>query len=130
VPDVDDGLAVEQAVDLLSAEGAVALVAETDGRLVGAVLGAVSPVTAWIHRLSMLPEQPDEQEIAERLLDELEARFAQAGVRKLAAVSVAGAPLAAQLARRGYRGTTSATSSVTCGRRRRRRMRSPSSGAS
>jgi transitional endoplasmic reticulum ATPase len=105
VPDGGDGLAVEQAVDLLSAEGAVALVAETDGRLVGAVLGAASPVTAWIHRLSLLPAQPDEQEIAERLLDELEARFAQAGVRKLAAVIVARAPLAAHLSRRGYRGS-------------------------
>jgi MoxR-like ATPase len=100
---VGDGLAVEQAVDLLSAEGAVALVAEAEGRLVGAVLGAVSPVTAWIYRLSLLPAQPDEQETAERLLDQLEARFAQAGVRTLAAVTAGHAQLAAQLARRGYR---------------------------
>jgi hypothetical protein len=80
------GLAVEQVIRLLSDERAIVLVADVDGRLGGAVLAALSPVTAWIYRLSLRPEGADEQTIAEGLLEQLEARVAMAGIRTLAVV--------------------------------------------
>ena len=100
----DERLAVGQAVRLLADERAIALVAETDGVVVGAVLAALSPVTAWIYWLSVLPAHADEQAIVDRLFEELEARVAQAGIRTLAAVIVEREQLGAYLRRRGYRG--------------------------
>jgi transitional endoplasmic reticulum ATPase len=99
------GLEIEQAVRLLSDERAIVLVADRDGRLVGAVLAARSPVTAWIYRLSLLPAGADEQAIAERLLEELEARVALAGIGKLAVVIDEGERLAGYLRQLGYRGS-------------------------
>jgi transitional endoplasmic reticulum ATPase len=90
---------------LLSDERAIVLVADEDGRLDGAVLAASSPVSAWIYRLSLRPAGADEQAIVERLLEELEARIAQAGIRKLAAVTDEGEQLAGYLRQRGYRGS-------------------------
>ena len=98
------GVAVEQAIRLLSDERAIVLVADMDGRLVGAVLAALSPVTAWIYRLS-LPEGAGERTIAERLLEQLEARVALAGIRTLAAVIDEREQLAGYLQQRGYRGS-------------------------
>jgi len=97
------GLEIEQAVRLLSDERAIVLVAESDGRLVGAALAAGSPVSAWIHRLSLLPGRPDEQAIVEGLLEELEARVAQAGIGTLAMVIGERERLAGYLRQRGYR---------------------------
>jgi len=99
------GLAVEQAIRLLSDERAIVLLADMDGRLVGAVLAALSPVTAWIYRLSLLPAGADEQAIAERLLEQLEARVALTGTRTLAAVIDEREQLAGYLRQRGYRGS-------------------------
>ncbi|MGZ4416853.1 MAG: ATP-binding protein [Gaiellaceae bacterium] len=99
------GLAVEQAIRLLSEERAIVLVADTDGRLAGAVLAALSPLTAWIYRLSLPPEGADEQATAQRLLEQLEARVALTGIRKLAAVIDEGEQLAGYLRQRGYRGS-------------------------
>jgi transitional endoplasmic reticulum ATPase len=98
-------LTVEQVIRLLSDERAIVLVADEDGRLDGAVLAASSPVSAWIYRLSLRPAGADEQAIVERLLEELEARIAQAGIRKLAAVTDEGEQLAGYLRQRGYRGS-------------------------
>jgi transitional endoplasmic reticulum ATPase len=99
------GLAVEQAIRLLSEERAIVLVADVDGRLVGALLAALSPLTAWIYRLSLRPEGADEQTIAERLLEQLEARVAQGGIRTLAAVIDERDQLAGYLRQRGYLGS-------------------------
>ena len=98
-----EGLAIEQALRLLSDERAIALVAEADGRLVGAALASRSPVEAWLHRLSIAPGATDEQAIAEGLLAALEARSAQAGTAKLAAVVGEREQLAGFLRQRGYR---------------------------
>jgi transitional endoplasmic reticulum ATPase len=75
------GVAVEQAIRLLSDERAIVLVADTDGRLDGAVLAALSPLTAWIYRLSLRPEGAYEQMIAERLLEQLAGYLRQRGYR-------------------------------------------------
>jgi hypothetical protein len=99
------GLAVEEAIRLLSDERAIVLVADMEGQLVGAVLAALSPLTAWIYRLSLRAEGGDEQTIAERLLEQLEARVAQGGIRTLAAVTEGGEQLAGYLRQRGYRGS-------------------------
>jgi len=81
-----EGLAVDQSVELLSTAGAFAVVAEADNQLVGAVLAAAAANIGWIYRLSLLPGQPEEQEIAERLLAALETRAAEAGGHKPSAV--------------------------------------------
>jgi transitional endoplasmic reticulum ATPase len=99
-----EGLAVGQAVRLLGDERAIALVAESDGALVGAVLAALSPATAWIYRLSLAPGRADAQAVAEALLGALEARVAEAGIRTLAAVTGEREPLGDYLRQRGYRG--------------------------
>jgi len=98
-----EGLALEQAVELLGEASAFAVVAEADNQLAGAVLAAASAGFGWIYRLTLRPGDPEEQEIAERLLSSLEERAAKAGVHKLAAVVPKGAELASQLARRNYR---------------------------
>jgi transitional endoplasmic reticulum ATPase len=99
-----EGLAVGQAVRLLGDERVIALVAESDGALVGAVLAALSPATAWIYRLSVAAGRSDGQAIVERLLDALEARVAQAGIPTLAALTAEVEPLGGYLQQRGYRG--------------------------
>jgi transitional endoplasmic reticulum ATPase len=101
--DRDEGLPIEQAVRLLSDERAIALVVESDGRLVGAALAARAPVAAWIYRLTVLSPTPDERAIVERLLEELETRAAQAGIAKLGAVTPEHERLAGYLRQRGYR---------------------------
>jgi transitional endoplasmic reticulum ATPase len=97
------GLAVDQAVELLSAAGTFAVVAEADGRVVGAALAAASAGVGWIYQLGVLPGQPGEQEIAERLLAALEARAAKAGVRRLAAAVPERGRIASHLLRSEYR---------------------------
>jgi transitional endoplasmic reticulum ATPase len=99
----DNGLTPEQAVRLLDDAQAIALVAEAGGTIVGAVLAALSPGMAWLYRLSVLPQQNDEQTIAEGLLAELETKVALAGIRTLATVVRERARLPAYLRARGYR---------------------------
>jgi transitional endoplasmic reticulum ATPase len=98
-----EALTVDQSVELLSAADAFAVVAEADSQLVGAVLAAAAASVGWIYRLSVLPGQPEEQEIAGRLLAALETRAAEAGVHKLAVVVLQGGELALHLSRREYR---------------------------
>ena len=98
-----DWLTLDQAVDLMNSEQAVALVAEADKQIIGTALGAASSVIGWIYRLSLLPGRADAEEVAGRLLEQLEARLAQLGARKVAAVADARMELETELARRGYR---------------------------
>jgi AAA+ superfamily predicted ATPase len=92
-----DGLTLDQAVELLGAEDAVAVVAEGDGRIEGAALGAVVGPTAWIFRLG---STVDGQLGA--LASELEARLSARGARRLVAVSPDD-EARAELERRDYR---------------------------
>jgi transitional endoplasmic reticulum ATPase len=99
-----DRLALDEAVDLMNSEHAVTLVAEAEaGKIVGVALGAVCAVVGWMYRLSLLPGRGDEQEVAQRLLEQLEARLSRAGARTVAAIAGEGAGLHAILLRRGYR---------------------------
>jgi transitional endoplasmic reticulum ATPase len=99
-----DSLSFDQAVDLINSEHAVVLVAEAEGeQIIGAALGTVCAVVGWIYRLSLVSGRSDEQEVAQRLLEQLEARLAQAGARKVAAIAGDDGVFGANLVRRGYR---------------------------
>lgn len=97
----DDGLAMDEAVDLMNSDDAVALVAEeVHGEIVGMTIGAVSAVTGWIYRLSVLPETPSD--VAQQLVERLEARLAEHGARRLAMLLPHGSEHRENLERRGY----------------------------
>jgi transitional endoplasmic reticulum ATPase len=102
VPVGDDGLTLDQAVELISSGDAATLVAEHDGELVGVAVGSVTGAVGWIYRLSVVPGV-ESDELAQRLVSELELKLAEGGARKLAtAVREASPPLAA-FERYGYR---------------------------
>jgi hypothetical protein len=104
VPVGSDGLTLDEAVELIGSGAASTLVAERDGEVIGVVLGSVAAAVGWIYRLTV-PAHPDGDELAGRLLSELELKLAEGGARKLAtAVQEASAPLAA-FQRYGYRVT-------------------------
>jgi transitional endoplasmic reticulum ATPase len=95
-------LTLDQTVALASSEQSVALIAEreSDGVIVGAAVAAGWSAVSCGCRLDVLPGRPDD--VRERLLDELERRLAQSGVRKLVMVVEDDAEFQAQLERRGY----------------------------
>lgn len=97
---VEDLLAVDQAVDLLSSDNAVALVAELNGALVGVALGAVSGAVGWLYRITLDGGPVDD--VARDLLEGLEERLGSLGARKLAAVATIDGEVRIQLERRGY----------------------------
>jgi transitional endoplasmic reticulum ATPase len=94
-------LTTDQAVDLLQSRPAVTLVAEVEGELVGMALGSTSAAIGWIHRVSVEP--PYEGEVAEPLMEDLEAHLAEAGARKLQAIVVDQEPAREYLERRDFR---------------------------
>lgn len=104
MPVGSDGLTLVEAVELVGSDAASTLVAERDGEVIGVALGSVAAAVGWIYRLTV-PARPDGDELAQRLLSELELKLAEGGARKLAtAVHEASAPLAA-FQRYGYRVT-------------------------
>jgi transitional endoplasmic reticulum ATPase len=98
-----DGLTVDQAVDLISSDNAVAVVAEEPaGDIVGIAVGEAAAVHGWIHKLAVSGDSLDRAEIATDLLDDLEGRLADQGARKLAVVVPEGDESREQLEQRGY----------------------------
>ena len=94
-------LTVDEAVDLLQSPPAVTLVADVEGDVVGLALGSTSAAVGWIHRLTVEPRcGPD---VAERLMEELEAHLAQAGARRLQAIVAGEEPARRQLESRDFR---------------------------
>lgn len=83
-------LSIDEAVDLMHSEPAVALVAEIEGEIVGMALGSASAAVGWVYRLAVQPDAANEREVAERLLEQLEARLAEAGARKLSSLAANG----------------------------------------
>lgn len=82
-----DGLTVDQVVDLIASDHAIALVAEDDRGMAGAAVAAVSGVVAWIFRVTSAETGPGRRAAFDQLLDSLLQRLAQEGVRKIFAVS-------------------------------------------
>jgi transitional endoplasmic reticulum ATPase len=95
VPRGDDRLSIDEAVELIGSEQAVTLLAETDERIVGMVLSTASGPTAWIHRIAVA------EDVADELLEHLEAEFTERGARKVACAAAAGR-MREWLERRGY----------------------------
>ena len=93
MPRGDDGLSVDEAVELIGSERAVTLVGEADGRIIGMVLTTASAPIAWIHRVAVVTDAAAELEVADQLLERAEAEFADRGARKAvsAATAVGGA---------------------------------------
>lgn len=83
VPTGLDGLTVDEAIDLIATEGTEVHVALRHGELVGVGIGGVTGPVGTIYRIS------GQQDAAERLFAELEARLAERGARKVIARAVA-----------------------------------------
>lgn len=91
---------LQEAIDLIGSEEAVVLVAEADGRLVGAAVGLTSGTTGWIARLGA---SGDRTSVADRLLDRMEAELSERGVHKIAVQVMPGHDVREYLEERGYR---------------------------
>ncbi|MDQ3619131.1 MAG: ATP-binding protein [Actinomycetota bacterium] len=106
-PDRSDLLAVDEGVDLLHVSGASCLVADDNGSIGGFALGFAAGPIGWVLRVVVATEVTDD-DLIRRLLDELEARLAEAGTRKLIALVVHDETIQAQLNERGYANARSA----------------------
>lgn len=91
----DDG------VDLLHQQNTVCVVADDDGAIAGLALGTATGAIGWVLRVAV-SEEVSQSDLARRLLDELEARLAEIGSRKLLVLVTHDQALHAQLNERGY----------------------------
>ncbi|CAN5806824.1 hypothetical protein BH20ACT4_BH20ACT4_00110 [soil metagenome] len=102
IPIGPDGLSLDQAVDLMGSELTMTVLAETEGRVVAMALGVVTGAVGWLYRLLALPDEASVPETVERLLDDLESKFAERRARKIVTVGPATGPIREYLDRRGY----------------------------
>jgi transitional endoplasmic reticulum ATPase len=102
IPRGADGLSVDEAIALIGSESALTLVGEADGRIVGIVLSTVSAPMAWIHRVAVAGVGSGDMEVADELLEHVEAEFAERGARKAAGAVTVGGGAWQWLERRGY----------------------------
>ena len=89
----EGGETIERLLALLTDEGAVSMVAEDGGSLVGIAAGAAAGGTGWIGVVVA-----DDDETLARLVDAVEAVLADRGVKRVVVVAQEGSTLA----RRGY----------------------------
>ena len=73
----------QQIADQISQDRVIFLVAETNGQLVGSVLGTHDGRKGWINRLAV-DTQHRHHNIARRLVSEVESRLAQLGIEVIA----------------------------------------------
>ena len=69
----------------LKLKTAIYLVAEVDGRMVGAVLGTHDGRKGWINRLAIIPSYQG-QGVGRRLVEELERGFSELGIGIIASL--------------------------------------------
>ncbi len=93
-------LGVDLASDILAADQTVAFVADSDGDLVGVAVGSADGPMGWVLSLTILGEEQDR--LADRLLDHLEAALAERGVRRIEAPRASDQALGRRLETRGY----------------------------
>ena len=65
--------------------------------------GTTASAIGWVHRLAVITDSVNEAEVADGLLEELEARFAEAGARKVVTIVENGSRAREHLDRRDYR---------------------------
>lgn len=94
-------LTVDDGIDLLQVDGTICIVADDDAAIVGLALGTTAGASGWILRVAVAPEVSQE-DLTHRLLDELEARLAENGARKLIALIAHDEDIQTQLNERGY----------------------------
>jgi transitional endoplasmic reticulum ATPase len=100
----EDGLTLDQAVELMASSLTATFVAECDGETVGVVIGGVVAAVGWVYRLTVSADA-DEAEISRQLLGSLELKLAEGGARKVAAVGEQQAASLSQLRLSGYKET-------------------------
>jgi len=100
VPVGPEGLTVDEAVDAALAEGAVALVVEQDGALVGGGCGTVMGPLGLLFRLVVAPGAGGDA--LPKLIDELEAGLLEGGARKALAWLAPDPAVSRLLTGRGY----------------------------
>ncbi len=96
------GPRLDQAVDLISTDDGITLVAEAGGDMVGAVLATFRATIGRIHRLVLMLGGQREAGVADGLLEEIENRLADIGVRTINASVKAEGSVRAHLERRDY----------------------------
>ena len=99
VPARKPAIDIDEALDLIGSDTAVAFVADRDGMIAGIAVGAIAGVKGWILDVAASSEEDD---LADALLDALESALAQNGVRKIASLVQDGGHVQGRLALRGY----------------------------
>lgn len=102
LPVGSDGLLVDQAVDLIGSDAAVALIAEDERGVLGMALGSISGVIGWIFRVVTIEAETDRREALVQLLEGATIRLSQKGARKIFAVTEADGDLRDLLLRSGF----------------------------
>lgn len=97
----NDGLLLDQAIELMTSDTALTLVADREGEIVGMVIGELAAVVGWIYRLSVF-SGADATEISGQLLDALELKLSEQGATKVATVVHEGTPSLDALLAHGY----------------------------
>ncbi len=97
-----DGLALDQAVELMTSEASSTLVALRGDDVIGVAIGSVAGPLGLIH-LVTVSSHVDEDELTRQLVTELEAKLARDGARKLTAIVLDDDGAPGRLERCGYR---------------------------
>jgi AAA+ superfamily predicted ATPase len=103
-----DGLTVDQAVDLIASDSAVALIAEDERGILGMALGSVSGVIGWIFRVVTVETETERRDHVAQLLEGVTSRLSQLGARKIFALADDENGLKAELLRAGFTSSPSA----------------------
>ena len=96
-----DSLTLDQAVELMSSNPALTLVAEREDEVVGVAIGGVVGGVGWIYRLTVSLDG-GASEVSQQLLAELELKLAEGGARKVATIVEQEAASLPELVRYGY----------------------------
>lgn len=81
-----DGLSVDQAVELMSSQAAVALIAEDDRGVVGSAIASTMGVVATIFRVTTTDSGPGREHSLDQLVDGLLQKLTQKGARRVFAL--------------------------------------------
>lgn len=92
---------LHEILSLLNHEGAIVLVAERKGEVVGAGFGTVSGAFGWIHDLAVA-DRSDADVALDRLVDQMESAMADRGAHVIGALVGIDGRLHGGLEQRGY----------------------------